>query len=99
VEVPSSGDLAACDAAVVDMKGRYSLKDALALAPMDQCVLPHMSGSRAWWRYGWAWGFLGRSLVDAQAPVRGKRYRIAIALGFALGCKHRQELDAVGPDG
>jgi len=81
------------------MVGRYNLKQALALAPMDQCVLAHKSPSREWWRYGWAWGFLKRSILDAVAPVREKRYRDALAIGYTVGERARRELEATGVGG
>ncbi|HUW10560.1 MAG TPA: hypothetical protein VM537_12585 [Anaerolineae bacterium] len=72
------------------------LKDALEMCPLDECPLPHRSTNRAWWRYGWAWGFLGKCLTDAQQPVREKRYRVAIAMGYARGAQRRREADAAG---
>jgi len=76
------------------MNDSYRLKDALALAPMDLCPLARRAKSREWWRYGWAYGFLERRLADAQAPVREKAFRDALAIGFAAGYKARQELRA-----
>jgi len=70
------------------------LKDALALAPMDQCILPRRSPQRNWWRYGWAWGFMSRNVRDAQAAVHCKSYRDSIAMGYLKGKQHRLELDA-----
>lgn len=70
------------------------LKEALNMAPMDQCILPHRAPAREWWRYGWAWGFMERSLNDAQAPVTQKRYRDAIAIGYSVGKRHHEELEA-----
>lgn len=72
------------------------LKDALALAPMDQCTLRFKSPLRAWWRYGFAWGLMERSLVDAEAAVRCKAYRDAIRMGYLKGTQARLELDAGG---
>jgi len=82
------------DAKCEDEMRKYSMKDALALAPMADCTLPCKSTSREWWRYGWAWGFLGRSILDAVAGVREKRYRDAARIGYTVGVKARSELEA-----
>ncbi len=78
------------------VKRTYRMKDALALAPMDQCVLPFRSPSREWWRYGWAAGFISMRESDCLYPVREKRFRTALSIGYLAGKKHREELDAGG---
>jgi hypothetical protein len=75
------------------------MKDALALCPMQDCVLPHRSKSREWWRYGWAHGFMGRRVADAIAPVREKAYRDALSIGHAAGEKAKRELECAGVGG
>ena len=78
------------------MKAHRSMKEALALAPMDQCALPFRSPNREWWRYGWALGFLGRNYDSFVQNVREKRYRDATRIGFTAGCKARAELECSG---
>lgn len=94
VEVPTVALRQEVDAKCEDEMRKYSMQDALALAPMADCTLPHMSTSREWWRYGWAWGFLGRSILDAVVSVREKRYRDAARIGYTVGVKARSELEA-----
>jgi len=76
------------------MKHRYRMKEVLEMAPMDQCTLPMKSPQRAWWRYGWAHGFLGSNIQDVVAPVTCKSYRDAVQMGYLKGKLHRFELDA-----
>lgn len=73
---------------------RYTLKDALALAPMELCSLPRVDEERSWWRYGWAMGFLERSLEDALAGMRDKGSRDAAAIGYSQGFAARARAEA-----
>lgn len=94
---PTLDQLAEYDSAVEDEAGTgMRLKDALEMCPLDECPLPHRSTNRAWWRYGWAWGYLGKNLADGMRPVREKRFRIAIGMGYARGAQRRIEADAAG---
>jgi predicted DCC family thiol-disulfide oxidoreductase YuxK len=96
VEDLTLGCLESCDAKVDDVTGHYTLKQALSLVAMDACTLPRKSLSRGWWRYGWAWGFLGRSIEDLVYAVREKRYRGAARMGWAEGRRARCQVDSVG---
>jgi hypothetical protein len=91
---PKARELCALDAAVPDKRGKYRLKNALALCPMDLCPLPHRSRSRDWWRFGWAHGFIGTGLLCCTATVTVKAYRDAIQFGWRAGQYAREQLDA-----
>lgn len=76
------------------MSGTFTLKQALERCPMDQCTLPHKSPSREWWRYGWAFGFLGRGTALLGEQVRRKNYRVAMLAGQQAGIHARNEHNA-----
>lgn len=71
-----------------------SLKQALKLAPMDECIYSRLSKQRHWWRYGWASGYSQLRLDDCLAPVTSKLFRQALSNGYIAGQKARCEHDA-----
>lgn len=76
------------------MKRVIRLKEALALAPMNECVFRRLTKQRHWWRYGWASGYIELRLDDCLAPVTSKLFRQALTNGYVAGSKARSEHDA-----